>query len=164
MGALKNLRVLQYVLAAALVVFALHELSGAVHDLSDLYPFRRELNYWWLALALFAEALQYVSDGYFVRETLTLLGYRLSLIDTIRISAFDISGTAFLPLGRSDRCLRAYICTGCWVFREKRFCSTTLPLESQAYPLSRCCSSRRFSQLHWAACLSSGPMHLPPSL
>jgi uncharacterized protein (TIRG00374 family) len=99
-GSLPKWRLFQYLFVAALVVVAATQLKAGVGNVSDLAPFRRVLNYPWLAAALLLQMLQYVSDGYFTKRLLRILEFEVSLLDTIRIAALDVFGATLLPFGQ----------------------------------------------------------------
>ncbi len=93
-------RALQLLFTAALIGFAVYVLRAAVHDASDLYPFRHYLNYWWVLLAACVQILQYAADGFFVQRLFRVMGFKVSLRDTVRLGTLDAVSAAILPVGQ----------------------------------------------------------------
>ena len=101
-------RLLRLLLLGVLLALALVQFSRAVHDVSELLPFRHVLNLGWLGASILLQVLQYAGDGYFTRRLLRILRFDVPLRDSIRIAALDIFGATLLPLGQFSTLAAGY--------------------------------------------------------
>lgn len=91
-------KLLRYLITAVLIVFAAWEIHPYIHDLVNLFQ-RRGLYYFWIITGVALQVLQYVTDGYFLRLLLKLMGYNIKLKYTVQIAVLDVFATHFLPIG-----------------------------------------------------------------
>ena len=90
----------QYLLFILFLVIAWWEFSPYIGDLGEIYQYRNTLAYWWIGIALLLQTVQYGIDGYFIRELFRILGIKIGLQDTVRISALDIFAIRLVPVGK----------------------------------------------------------------
>ncbi len=82
-----------------LVALATWRLSPYFSDFSQLLTLAENISWLWIGMAIIAQAIEYIGDGWLSQLVLRIAGTRINFLKTLQIASIDVFAAHILPLG-----------------------------------------------------------------
>lgn len=101
-------KIVRYALVFAIVGFAISKLIPHFKDFSQIIELKDKIHYGWVVAAILAQIIQYLGDGWLSQLLLQMLGFKMTMKDTIRIASLNVFAAHLLPIGEAGGIAAAY--------------------------------------------------------
>lgn len=100
-------KILKFLLFAAIIAFAFYHLRDRFKDIVGLKDLIKNVNYFWLGVAVIGELGGWLFDGLLSQFLVKITGKTVRLIDSFRIAIINVFAAQILPVGQAGATIMA---------------------------------------------------------
>lgn len=99
---------LRWLIVPLLILIAVWRIGPQFSDFSSIYKLGRDINFFWLFLAIATQLGQYLGDGLLQINLLKIIKIKMNLKNTFRIASLNVFTAHILPIGPAGSMAAAY--------------------------------------------------------
>lgn len=102
------MRYLRWFLLTILIGLAIAKLYPHFHDFSQVWDLKNNINYYFLAIGIFAQSGQYIGDGWLSQTILKIIGVEMKFKNAVKIASLNVLAAHLFPVGEIGSIGAAY--------------------------------------------------------
>lgn len=102
------MRYLRWVFLTILVGLAITKLYPHFHDFSQVWELKNNINYYFLAIGIFAQSGQYIGDGWLSQTILKIINVEMKFKNSVKIASLNVLAAHLFPVGEVGSISAAY--------------------------------------------------------
>lgn len=95
------MKALRWTLILGLVALAVWRLFPQLKDIREFTDLAKNINWFWMSLAVAAQISQYIGDGWLSQIILKIIGIRINFAKTLQIASLNVFAAHILPVGEA---------------------------------------------------------------